>query len=98
MFTMVSEELNQTFLKILTYLFPVPYRPSINKVEVTSTEVESTVELNGPSLQTLPVMKTGFSLCSFSLQGKTCNENTKQVLANTYHVFHVRAKPFHSCP
>ena len=28
------------------------------------------------ALQTLPVMKT-FSLCSFSLQGKTCNENRK---------------------
>ena len=27
------------------------------------------------TLQTLPVMKTGFSLRSFSLQGKTCNEN-----------------------
>ena len=28
------------------------------------------------SLQTLPVMKTGFSLCCFSLQGKTFNENS----------------------
>ena len=27
------------------------------------------------TLQILPVMKTGFSLCRFSLQGKTCNEN-----------------------
>ena len=37
-----------------------------------------------PALQTLPVMKTGFSLCTCSLQGKTCNENSFFPVKNTY--------------
>jgi hypothetical protein len=36
------------------------------------------------TLQTLPVMKSGFSLCTCSLQGKTCNENRFFPVKNMY--------------
>ena len=36
------------------------------------------------TLQTLPVMKSGFSLCMCSLQGKTCNENRFFPVKNMY--------------